>query len=135
MPLTICGWRRFEVTGNVQPPPEEFVTTVADVKTDKVEKVGDVYFYATKLRITDDYQAISGYITVLTSNVFSEDGVRDELKNKTEGYSFSIFMIREQYLIYTGIPPGYSNVAWENFTMKNQRGELPVLVRDYFTGL
>ena len=58
--------RFYGVTGSVQPPPEEFVSTIAEAKNDKVEKVREVKFYSTKLRIPDGYQATHGYVTRLT---------------------------------------------------------------------
>jgi hypothetical protein len=118
----------FDVTGSIQPPPEEFVSTIADFKTDKVEKVRDVFFYSNKLRIPEGYAAISGYITRLTTQVFSENGLPDESKNKT-GIQFE-FMIGGQYLVRFGPPPNYQ-YAWNDFIMNNENGDLPVLFRSF----
>ena len=121
--------RFYGVTGSVQPPPEEFVSTIAEAKNDKVEKVGEVKFYSTKLRIPDGYQAIHGYVTRLTHQAFSEKNLTDDAKNKT-GVDLE-FMIGEQYLLRFGPGAGSLKFAWEGFTMANEEGELPVLFRSF----
>jgi hypothetical protein len=121
--------RFYGVTGSVQPPPDEFVSTIAEVRNDKVEKIGEVKFYSTKLRIPDGYQAIHGYVTRLTHQSFNEKNLADDAKNKT-GVDLE-FMIGEQYLLRFGPGPASLKFAWEPFTMANEEGELPVLFRSF----
>jgi len=121
--------RFYGVSGSVQPPPQEFVSTIAEVKNDKVEKIQDVKFYATKLKIPPGYQAIHGYVSRLTHQAFDEKNLPDDAKNKT-GIDVE-FMIGEVYLVRFGPGPGSSKLASEPFTMQNEEGELPVLFRSF----
>jgi hypothetical protein len=120
----------YGVTGGVQPPPDEFVTTIAEVKNDKLAKITDVNFYATKLRIPEGYQALDGYVTRLTHNAFNEKDLAEESKNKLN-ISFEFF-IGDRYLIRFGANPPYKDTANEYIIpMNNEEGELPLLFRTF----
>jgi hypothetical protein len=124
MPLA----RFYGVTGNVEPPPTEFTITTTDVKTEKVEKVADSSFYTTKLKVPDGYQAINGYVMMLTPDRFNEQGIPDENKNKSgREYEFWI----GDYRVIFGTTAPWDPFAGNYFVMNNQTGEIPVLFRTF----
>ncbi|AXY72927.1 hypothetical protein D3H65_02620 [Paraflavitalea soli] len=120
--------RFYGVTGNVEPPPTEFTITTTDVKTDKVEKVTDSYFYTAKLKVPDGYQAINGYVMLLTPDCFSEKGLPDENKNKS-GLQYEFWI--GDYRVIFGTSAPWDLFAGNYFVLSNQTGEIPVLFRTF----
>ena len=121
----------YGVTGAVEPPPDEFVQTIAKVDSLEVTKdikafgltIHGLYYGSFILKIPLGYQAIGGYVTRLIPlwAKFADRGGQD-----------LNFYIGENYILSFGkqdIPfTGLDNLVNKSFKMKGETGELPVLL-------
>lgn len=118
---------QYGVTGSVTPSPAEFVQTVAQVDSQDVQKtitafggtVSGVHFAAFKIRVPDNYKAVSGYIQ-RTGSKWINSSPPKEIK----------FFVGEYYLLRFG-PSSDIQTANHSFTMNNETGDIPVTVNTF----
>jgi hypothetical protein len=122
--------KQYGVTGAIEPPPDEFVQTVAHTDTPQevskeINHRGNKdftdYFSAFKILIPPGYKAVSGYIQFVNPNNVNNDRRYE-------------FFIGEKYFFHFRKQP---ENLWEfsyfnhSFIMDNETGEIPVTVRSF----
>jgi hypothetical protein len=116
----------YGVTGAIEPPPDEFVETIAHTGnpqevSKEIKYRGNTVFTdhydAFSIKIPNGYKAISGYIQRVNINWIAETDRQFE------------FFIGENYFFSFGISS--INFLNHSFTMNNETGDLPVTVRSF----
>lgn len=121
--------RVYGVTGNVEPPPQEFVETIAQHDALKVEEkitsfgatVDGMHFGSFTIKVPEGYKAISGFIQKTHPHVLPVP----------TPYIFFDFFIGEHYFVRFG--SGEGQVIWLNksFIMNGETGDIPVTFRSW----
>jgi hypothetical protein len=119
----------YEVSGNIEPPPAEFLETTAKAEHPEVAKKIDafgasihaLYFDAFKIQIPKGYKAVSGYVQ-RTGALAATTPVKEK---------DLILYIGEHYHVPFGDGGGADEIPFANysFTMNGETGELPVTVQ------
>lgn len=115
----------YGVTGNVTAPPDDFMTARIKLISDKVDKVGDAYFYTGEIEIPDGYSAYSGRFQTVYVTAFDQSSLPPEQHNSN--FLLQVW-IGKHHILYT--LPNDDELLLD-FLMENETGQVPILLRTF----